>query len=85
MFALGLHSLVLQRSLLRKLIAANVMGAGIFLFLIAAAYRGEGPPDAVPHALVLTGLVVSVSVTGLAIVLGERLRELDSEDEETSG
>jgi multicomponent Na+:H+ antiporter subunit C len=48
--------------------------------LIAAAYRGLFQvPDPVPHALVLTGIVVAFSATALALALGRRLQE--SEDE----
>jgi len=57
-------------------LALNVMGAGVFLVLIAVAYRGAGTPaDPVPHALVLTGIVVAVSATALALALGKRLGE----------
>ena len=60
--------------LLRKLIAINVMGAGVFQILVVIAYRGlELPPDPVPHALVLTGIVVAVSATALALAFGKRL------------
>ena len=62
--ALGLRTALLHASLLQRLVAVNVMGAGVFLALIAVAYRGpETPPDPVPHALVLTGIVVAVSAT----------------------
>ncbi|MGA7982286.1 MAG: NADH-quinone oxidoreductase subunit K [Chromatiaceae bacterium] len=80
LFALGIWSFLVHDPLLRKLIALNVMGAGVFLVLIAVAYRGPGvPPDPVPHALVLTGIVVAVSATALALALGRRLDQ-DSRD-----
>ena len=42
--------------------------------LIASAYRApHGLPDPVPHAMVLTGIVVAVSMTALALVLAGRL------------
>ena len=51
---------------------------GIFLLLVTVAYRGPGAPaDALPHALVLTGIVVAVAPTALALVLGRRLRGRD--------
>ena len=72
--ALGLRAALLQTSLLRRVVAVNVMGTGVFLVLIAVAYRGpEMPPDPVPHALVLTGIVVAVSATALALALARRL------------
>ncbi|NCA68951.1 MAG: Na+/H+ antiporter subunit C [Sphingobacteriia bacterium] len=71
---LGLWSFLVHPPLLRKLIAINVMGAGVFHILVAIAYRGiDTPPDPVPHALVLTGIVVAVSATALALAFGQRL------------
>lgn len=53
-------------------------GAGVFHVFIAVAYRGlEAAPDPVPHALVLTGIVVAVSATALALTLGQRLERPD--------
>ena len=58
------------------MLAINVCGAGVFLVFVALAYRGPGlAPDPVPHALVLTGIVVAVSATALAVALGRRLAE----------
>ena len=71
---LGLWSFLVHVPLLRKLIAINVRGAGVFHLLVAIAYRGiDTPPDPVPHALVLTGIVVAVSATALALAFGKRL------------
>jgi multicomponent Na+:H+ antiporter subunit C len=76
---LGLWSFLVHAPLLRKLIAINVLGAGVFHILVAIAYRGiESPPDPVPHALVLTGIVVAVSATALALAFGKRL-DLDDD------
>jgi multicomponent Na+:H+ antiporter subunit C len=79
--ALGLRAALLHASLLHRLMAVNVMGAGVFLALIAVAYRGpEMPPDPVPHALVLTGIVVAVSATALALALARRLDAEQADD-----
>jgi multicomponent Na+:H+ antiporter subunit C len=69
----GMHGVVTRVHLLRKVLAFNVMGGGVFLLLVAGAARGEGPPDPVPHAMVLTGIVVAVSVTAVALVLVRRV------------
>jgi multicomponent Na+:H+ antiporter subunit C len=62
-------------------VAINVMGAGVFLLLIAVAYRGPGlAPDPVPHALVVTGIVVAVSATALALGLARRLHAEQDDD-----
>jgi multicomponent Na+:H+ antiporter subunit C len=72
--ALGLRTALLHASLLRRVVAINVMGTGVFMILLAIAYRGpELAPDPVPHALVLTGIVVAVSATALALALARRL------------
>jgi multicomponent Na+:H+ antiporter subunit C len=71
---LGLRTALLSASLLQRILAINVLGAGVFMLLIAVAYRGPGQaPDPVPHALVLTGIVVAVSATALALSLARRL------------
>ena len=76
LFALGLRGALLQASLLGRILAINVCGSGIFLVFVALAYRGPGlVPDPVPHALVLTGIVVAVSATALGVALGRRLGE----------
>jgi len=79
LFGLGLWSLLAHAPLLRKLIAFNIMGSGVFHIFIALAERGARPPDPVPHALVLTGIVVAVSATALALALGQRLEEPDDD------
>lgn len=79
---LGLRTVLLQAELLRKVLALNVMGAGVFLILVATAYRGPAEAaDPVPHALVLTGIVVAVSATALALALVRRLQRNDTDDE----
>lgn len=76
LFALGLYAMAVHRHLLRKILAFNVMGAGVFLVLAGLARgAGEGAADPVPHALVITGIVVAVAATALALVLMLRVRE----------
>ena len=75
LMVLGVRGALLHASLLLRIVAINVMGAGVFLLLIAVAYRGPGlAADPVPHALVLTGIVVAVSATALALALARRLQ-----------
>jgi multicomponent Na+:H+ antiporter subunit C len=74
LFCLALHALLAHAHLLRKILAANVMASGCFLALIGLAQRA-GAPDPVPHALVLTGIVVTVSTTAFALVLLRRLAD----------
>lgn len=77
LFCLGLRGLLADPHLLRKILALNIMSTGVFLLLVGIAYRDpELPPDPVPHAMVLTGIVVAVSATALALVLMRRLFDL---------
>lgn len=70
LFCIGLHALIVHTHLLRKILAINIMGSGIFLVLVALARRtGDAEPDPVPHAMVITGIVVAVSATALALIL----------------
>jgi multicomponent Na+:H+ antiporter subunit C len=80
LFAMGLLGLVLGRHPVRKILALNVMGTGIFLFLVAAAARFPlSRPDPVPHAMVLTGIVVAVSATALGLALAGRIHQSRSD------
>ena len=68
---IGLWGLLAHGHLLRRILAFNVMCNGVFLLLVAGAY--DKPPDPVPHALVLTGIVIGVSATAFALALVRRL------------
>lgn len=72
LFCLGAYALIVQPHLLRKVLAANVMASGTFLSLVGLAQRAADRPDPLPHALVLTGIVVAVSATALALALLRR-------------
>lgn len=68
LWLLGLHGLLTLRHALRRIIAFNLMGSGVFLVMIALAARSQ-PSDPLLVALVVTGLVVAVSATALALRL----------------
>lgn len=70
LIGLGLYGFVTHRHLLRRLLAFNVAGSGIFLLFGAAGYRlPGGVADPVPQALIITGIVVALSATALAVAL----------------
>jgi multicomponent Na+:H+ antiporter subunit C len=70
----ALTAVIAYRNFVRKIIALNVLGGGVFLFLVAVAHRNRGAaPDPVPHAMVLTGIVVAVSATALALALARQI------------
>lgn len=78
----ALYGLFTSEHLVRKIIAANLVGSGVFLVLVAVARRGPAAiADPVPHALVLTGIVVSVSATAAALALAKRLAQAPAEPE----
>ena len=86
-FGIGFVTLLLNRNLIKKIIGFNFMDTGIYLFLAAKGYvSGRIAPIAqdltpefetyinpVPSGLVLTGIVVSVSVSAFFLALTVRL------------
>lgn len=87
MFAIGFSNLLLQKNLIKKIIGFNIMDSSVYLFLALKGYiaghkaaivvDGVQSVDAyinpIPSGLVLTGIVVSVSVTALMLSLTIRL------------
>ena len=73
---LGLYGLIVNPQPLRKILAFNVFGSGVFLVFGVVARRGADAgfvTDPVPHALVITAIVVSFAATALAVALLLRL------------
>jgi multicomponent Na+:H+ antiporter subunit C len=69
---LGLFGLMVDPRPLRKILALNLIGTGVFLMLGAIARRGADAGmggDPVPQALLITGIVVAFSATALAVAL----------------
>lgn len=88
LFAIGFCMLLFHNNLMRKIIGLNIMDTGVYLFLASVGYiRGHVAPivedaaaadtsnfiNPIPAGLVLTGIVVSVSVTALMLALAVRL------------
>ena len=87
LFVIGFSNLLLQKNLIKKIIGLNIMDTAIYLFLAEKGYvEGRVAPivvngvqdveayiNPVPSGLVLTGIVVSVSVTALMLSLTIRL------------
>jgi multicomponent Na+:H+ antiporter subunit C len=85
---IGIYGMLVPRNLVRKLMGMNIMQAAVITFFISLAAKsgaalpvvvhGETPLAAdyvnpLPHALMLTAIVVSVSTTGVALALTIRL------------
>lgn len=83
LFVIGMANLLLQPNLIKKIIGLDIMDAAVYLFLAAKGYiEGRTAPivvdgildaehyiNPVPAGLVLTGIVVSVSVSALMMAL----------------
>jgi multicomponent Na+:H+ antiporter subunit C len=73
---LGLYGLITNPQPLRKVLAFNLLGSGVFLFFGVVARRGAAAAfagDPIPQALVITGMVVAFAATALALALLLRL------------
>ena len=73
---LGLFGLIVHPQPLRKILAFNLIGGGVFLLFGVVARRGAAAGfggDPVPQALVITGLVVAFAATALTVGLLLRL------------
>lgn len=85
---IGLYGLISQPAALRRILAFNLIGSGVFLLfgVIAAAPKrvggllAAGDGDPVPQALVITGLVVAFAATAIAVALLRRLAGSGDED-----
>ncbi len=82
---IGLYGMLAKPNLVRKLMAMNILQVAVIMFFISVAVKsGATVPIAVegeearvatayvnplPHALMLTAIVVSVSTTGVALAL----------------
>lgn len=87
LFCIGFTNLLLQTNLIKKIIGLNIMDSAIYLFLAEKGYiAGRSAPivtggvtsveayiNPIPSGLVLTGIVVSVSVSALMLSLTIRL------------
>jgi multicomponent Na+:H+ antiporter subunit C len=76
LIGMGIYGLIVNPQPLRKILAFNVIGCGVFLLFGAIAHRGAAAGfggDPVPQALLITGIVVAFSATALAVALLLRL------------
>lgn len=87
LFVIGFANLLFQKNLIKKIIGLNIMDTAIYLFLAVKGYiTGRIAPivvdgiqtvetyiNPIPSGLVLTGIVVSVSVSALMLSLTMRL------------
>jgi multicomponent Na+:H+ antiporter subunit C len=82
LFGIGFYTVIMRRNVIKKIIGLNIMETSVFLLLVSIGYLNDGiAPIAVegadpsrmvnpiPQALILTGIVVAVSTTALALAL----------------
>ena len=89
LFFIGFMTLLLHRNIIKKIIGMNIMDSAMYLFLASTGYiQGRVAPFAtagdaatvekfvnpIPTGLVLTGIVVSVSVSAFSFALAYRLQ-----------
>jgi len=94
----GLYGMLVNTNLARKLMAMNVLQVAVIVFFLSLAVRTGGTPpieiehapsntevnyaNPLPHALMLTAIVVSVTTTGVALALLIRIhRRFETLDE----
>ncbi len=98
LFGVGFTTLLLHKNMIKKIIGLNIMDTAVYLFLACMGYidgrqapivengvtKVEAYINPIPSGLVLTGIVVSVSVTALmlslTIRLYQRYHSLDLDD-----
>ena len=88
LFAIGFTMLVFSKNIIKKIMGLNIMDTGVYLFLASMGYIESkltpivpssgaiNPTDytsPIPQGLVLTGIVVSVSVSAVMLALSVRL------------
>ena len=82
LLTIGLYGILGKRNLMKKLIGLNIFQTGIFIFFIEGATKLGGTVPVIdpeigmaagqyvnplPHVLILTGIVVGLSLTGVAL------------------
>ena len=86
---LGVYGLIANPQPLRKVLAFNLIGNGVFLACAVIAHRGAGAGmsgDPVPQALLITAIVVSFAASALAVgLMLRRFAETGSNSLSTDG
>ena len=87
LFLIGFYTIAAKSNLIKKFIGFNIMETSVFLFVISMGMveKGKAPiivgkmagpfVNPLPQALILTGIVVAVSTTSLALSLMIRIYE----------
>lgn len=73
LLAIGLLGFLLNTDFIRKLLGLNVIGIAIFMLLLATAVAYPNAIDPIPHAMVLTGIIVAAAGTALGLNLASKI------------
>jgi multicomponent Na+:H+ antiporter subunit C len=85
LFVIGIGGVFIARHFIKKIIATIIMGGGVFLVFVSFAERDALTfADPVPHALVITGIVVAVASAAFALALARRIYQLTGEESFTN-
>lgn len=89
LFGIGFSTLLMNNNIIKKIIGMNIMDTGIFLLFISIGYIDDRSApiftstknsiqdfiNPLPSALILTGIVVAVSISSIALGIGIRLHK----------
>ncbi len=90
LLVIGLYGILSKGNLIKQLIGLNILQAAVILFFILFSFKQGGTIpiwetgqslnatdyiNPLPHALMLTAIVVSVATTGLALLLIRRIHK----------
>ena len=89
LFFLGLFGMIVCKNYMKKLMSMNIMQVAVILFFLCFAQKSGGmipvldgvttDPNLyinpLPHALMLTAIVVSLGTTGVALALLMRMKD----------
>jgi len=88
LFSIGIYCILTKRNILKIIIGIAILDYAINLFFILIAYRTNGRSpilekgstikrivDPLPHAVVLTSIVIGLAVTALLVAIAIRIYE----------
>ena len=88
LFCVGLYCILRKRNIIKIIVGLIIMEYAVNLFFILVAYRMQGRSpifspetnisnmvDPLPHALVLTAIVIGLATTALLVAIAMRIYE----------
>lgn len=86
----GIYGLITQRNVIKLIVSLNIFEIGLNVFIVSIGYVKDGIApiltsysssssllyvDPLPHALVLTAIVIGVGITALALAFAKKMHE----------